>query len=237
MIRKATVATVLIAVFGLCVGLSTNANAQEKDDWMKPITKQGSAAFVFTINGLGSFGIGGPGLGAVPVPIQGDFNPRSPADSMMTLNGLGMKYFFSDDMALRVALGFNHSSRKDFDTSSFAPAMTAWGIGVGVEDHFRPLYSVSPYAGLQVKYASESADEQSNQNITYSGHTFGIGAFAGFDWFVTHGIAIGAEGGLGWMTSSFSQTLSGTGGSTTTGPDVSSIALAMDGLVHVVVYF
>ncbi len=234
MIRKAIVLLAFVGTFGLSIGLVTSARAQEKDDWTKPITKQGSAALLFTINGLGSFNVGAPGLGPVPAAITGNFSESSPSDSMATLMGAAFKYFVSDDLAVRILLGFNHSSRKALDTSSFAPGQTLWGIGAGAEMHFRPLYSTSPYVGAQITLASSSTDEPTNKDITYSGSAFGVEAFAGFDWFFTRGLAVGAEGGLGWMSSSFTSTLKG---KDTKGPVMSNIALATNGNVHVVVYF
>jgi hypothetical protein len=66
-------------------------------------------------------------------------------------------------------------------------------------------------------------------------------AVAGFDWFFTRGMAIGAEWGLGFTTSSSSTE---SGGTSVDGPSPNSIALGMvgsgisgSGSVHAVVYF
>lgn len=245
MTRKATMlkaVTVFIAVFGFALAVGSPAQAQEKEEWHKPITQKGSAALMFSIDGLGTFNVQAPGMIAVPVPFLGNF----PAgDSLMMLPGLGAKFFIADDLALRVMLGFNHTSAKATDTTetpstrNTLASSTAWGVGAGAEMHFRPLYSVTPYGGIQVMYVSSSTDEPTNADITYSGHNLGVQLFFGFDWFVTRGIAVGAEGGLGWQSWALDQKYSPKTGSSTevNGPVGSSIALAMNGLVHVVVYF
>ncbi|HEY6171479.1 MAG TPA: hypothetical protein VIX80_04380, partial [Candidatus Kapabacteria bacterium] len=43
----------------MVAGLATASFAQDTDDSPRPITKSGSAAWIFSINGVGDFGIGG----------------------------------------------------------------------------------------------------------------------------------------------------------------------------------
>jgi hypothetical protein len=246
MIRKASMLkaiAVFVAVFGFSLAVLSPAQAQEKDEWNKPITKSGSAALIFSIDGLGTFNVRAPGMISVPIPRTG--LSGSGLDSLMPLTGIGGKFFISDDLALRLGLGFNTMTSKAADTTAspsttnYLATTTAWGLGVGAEMHFRPLYSVSPYGGLQIMFASSSATEPSDEVTTYSGHSFGVQAFFGFDWFVTRGIALGAEGGLGWQTWGLERKFTPKTGTSTdfNGPVGSSIAIAMNGLVHVVVYF
>jgi hypothetical protein len=210
-----------LAVLAVLVGFSSSAFAQDDANIIRPITKQGSAAFMFTINGLGTFGLGAP-----------SFNPGLDAA------GFGFKYFLADDVALRVLLGFNSKSVDTPETSH-----TMFGVGVGAEYHFRPLYSTSPYIGAQIGFQSTS--DESVQNIlgtevtsTTTASKFNFSAFAGFDWFFTRGIAAGAEFGLGFTSESSSSEASGGGNSQESdGPATTTIALNSAGNVHLVVYF
>lgn len=208
-------------------GMARTTRAQTTDNGViQPLTAQGSAAFLFTINGLGSFGIGAPALG----DTAGTAAPF--------LFGVGGKWFLSDDLALRVLLGFDsHSGTPTVpDSTSAKQSSTAFGIGVGIEKHFRPLYSTSPYVGAQVSFASHSTDNgaSGDQEEKTSASTFGVTALAGFDWFFTHGIAAGAEVGLGFASTSNSVTV---GSKTSSYQSVANISLATGGDVHLVVYF
>jgi hypothetical protein len=211
--------TKILAACALLVVLSTATYAQDKDDIIRPITKGGSAAMMFTLSGIGTFGISGPVVG-----------------------GVGMKYFLSDDMALRVLIGLSNSTN---GADSIAPgkvAATDIGVGAGIEMHFRPLYSTSPYVGGQITFNSSSKTTtnwdtpvtKKDVDVKESGTTLGVGVFAGFDWFFTRGIALGGEMNLGFSTSSSSTT---SGSTTIDHPSSTSIALATGGSVHMVVYF
>jgi hypothetical protein len=215
-------------VLAFTFGLARTSFAQDADkDVIRPLTAQGSAAFMFTINGLGSFGIGSPAVGSDTVNGAGPL-----------VFGVGGKWFFSDDMALRVLLAFNTRSGDHSlaDTNSTKPSQSQFGIGAAVEKHFRPLYSTSPYAGLQVSFASASQDNGGSGNAErkFSSSTFGVAALAGFDWFFTRGIAAGAEMALGFTSTSNSATV---GSTTSNAQSVTTIALATGGDVHLVVYF
>jgi opacity protein-like surface antigen len=212
-----------LAVLAVVVGFAGSSFAQDNNnDIIRPITKQGSAAFLFTINGLGTFGVGtaslAPGLDNA---------------------GFGMKYFISDDFALRILLGFNSSSKDSSAQSPTPTSNTMFGIGIGGEYHFRPLYSTSPYVGAQLGFqsGSNSTGEGSAESV-HSTTAIGFSALAGFDWFFTRGIAIGAEYALGLVTRSGSTNPPGDGddiddaGTTDIG-----FGSQGSGNVHLVVYF
>lgn len=215
--------TMYAAALLVLVGLSTSLRAQtNENDIIRPITKSGSAAFLFTLQGLGTFGIGAPSIGT------GD---------NAVVAGAGMKYYFQDDMALRLLLAFNNSSHKTSDSSSSAkPGETNFGIGAGIEYHFRPLYSTSPYIGGQISFSQHATDN----DVSGAGskktkdNSFGVAALAGFDWFFTRGLAVGAEYSLGFATVGGSVT---NGSTTTDNPTDTYISLAGGGNVHMVVYF
>ncbi|MFI5201369.1 MAG: outer membrane beta-barrel protein [Candidatus Kapaibacterium sp.] len=230
MARSFTKIVAFAFVLAFTFGIARTSRAQDADkDVIKPLTAQGSAAFMFTISGLGSFGIGSPGLGSDTAgPI---------------LFGVGGKWYLADDLALRVLLALHtHSGNPNYpDSSSVKPSSTQFGIGVGVEKHFRPLYSTSPYVGAQISFADQSTDNGASGNAEFktSSSTFGVAALAGFDWFFTKGIAAGAEMALGFSTTSNSTTGPSESGSSVTAnkQSVTNIALATGGDVHLVVYF
>src|SRR3569623_883316 len=113
----------------IVLGLARVSFAHEStdNDIIRPITKQGSAGFLFAINGIGTFGISAPGIG---------FGNNAQY-------GVGMRYYLADDLALRVLLAFQNAST-DSNTLNGTPksSSTSFGIGAGIEHHFRPLYSI-----------------------------------------------------------------------------------------------
>ncbi len=205
-------------------GIARSSFAQDEDkDMVRPITKSGSAAMIFELAGLGSFGFSGPAVGPFGSAVGG-------------------KYFVSDGMDIFVLLGFNSTSGDTaaLSTQSAKPSMTVFGIGAGVEDHFRPLYSTSPYAGAMVTFGSKSTDDGNSGSLEHktSTSTFGVAAIAGFDWFFTHGLCLGGQMQLGFQSTSASTTGEQTEG-TPPGDrqSVTTIALFTGGSVHFDVYF
>ena len=210
----------------LVLGLASATRAQEaKEEIVRPITKQGSAAMMFTFQGFGSFGIASPVIGMPNgVPVF----------------GAGIKYFISDDMALRIGLGLATQSA---DTTEQGPSngflgykYTNYGLSVGVEMHRSPLWSVSPYWGAQINYSGSTYDNnrtgvflsKQQRNI------FGVGVFAGFDWFFTHALALGAEIPFGF-SSSGGQNTQGTAAATDV-PTTTSIGF-QGASAHFIAYF
>jgi hypothetical protein len=213
--------------FILVAGFALSAFAQDESNIIRPITKSGSAAFVFNISGLGAFGPTAPPIGSV----GGTF----------PVAGLGLKYYLSDDLAAKVLLAF---ATTDDGRDSLGTTSTAFGIGATVEMHFGPLYSTSPYAGLGIRFASGSQTTDiggTDTDAESSATQLSIMAVAGFDWFFTRGIAIGTEWGLGYTMTSTDD-----GVDATDEPSSSSIGIGMtnatgglsgSGSVHAVVYF
>jgi hypothetical protein len=219
------------AVFALGLGFvmaaapSTRAQDAEKDV-IQPITKAGSAAMIFELAGLGTFGISGPGISGLTTPA------------------VGMKYFISDGMALFVLAGLNTSSGNASvpDSTSAKQSSTGFGIAAGIQAHMRPLYSTSPYVGGVVSFGSSSTDDGASGNADKktSTSTFGVAAIAGFDWFFTRGLCLGGEASLGFSSTSSSITgpnAAETASVTTSGQSVTQIALATGASVHLNVYF
>lgn len=201
----------------LVAGLATASFSQ--DDAPKPITKSGSAAWLFSFNGLGSFGVGGLSVGT------GHSTPAYAA---------GFKTFISDDMAIRAMLGFSTSSSGHKDSTGGARSNTTMGIGAGIEMHAASLYSISPYFGAQVSYGMHGEKMESGSVENSEDYSqIGIGAFAGFDWYFAKGMFFGAEYMLGFSTASSSETFSG---NSVDNPSSTWIGIA-SGNVHLGVHF
>jgi outer membrane protein with beta-barrel domain len=228
--------TKLFAAFILVAGFALSAFAQDESNIIRPITKSGSAAFVFNISGLGAFGPAAQPIGTV-----------SDGSTSQAVAGAGLKYYLSDDLAAKILLAFAMTDNGiDADKGTNITA-TQLGIGAIIEVHFGPLYSTSPYAGGGIHFASGSATSKATVGSTTtessaSGTQITIMGVAGFDWFFTRGIAIGAEWGLGYTMNSSSSKVAGT---STDGPSPTSIGIGMTGTngisgsgsVHAVVYF
>lgn len=210
-------------------GITSASFAQEDANMAHPNTKAGSAAWLFTINGLGNFGLAGFGI-------------ASGATSVVP--AAGWKWYFSDDMALRALLGFGTTSTGEADVTKSPggkTSTTAYGIGVGVELHTHAVYSTSPYFGAQLSFGGAGAtNTQTSGSVTAetknSSTSLGIGVLAGFDWYFTKGLAVGGEYMLGFSTTS-SSTTGGTPSVTTDGPSSNNIGISNSGNVHLVVHF
>ncbi len=221
---KVTLVLLILAGF---VGMS-RAQGGEDNSIIRPSTKAGSAAWVFAFQGLSTLGMPAMNIG----------DPVTVGPSMVQVAGAGYKYYLSDDLALRAILGFGTSSNGDAEKGG-KNTYTNYGVAVGIEMHTRAVYSTSPYFGAQLSYAGGSSKNEvtsggTTTETSYSGSSFGIGVLAGFDWYFTHGLAVGAEYMLGFSSGSASATVAGT---TTDAPSTSAIAITNNGNVHLVVHF
>ncbi len=220
----------MVSVF-LIVGFATATLAQDDANMARPNTKAGSAAWIFSFGGLSTLGLNSLAIG----------------NNFGGVAAAGLKYYLSDDMALRALLGFSTgSSGADTIGPNYHNSATAVGIAVGIEMHTHAVYSTSPYFGAQISFGTGSNDQTINKSVDNqftevktSGTSFGIGVLAGFDWYFTKGIAVGGEYMLGFSTGSGSttKTLTSTGASTTTdNPSTTNIGIG-SGNVHLVVHF
>ncbi len=224
MSRSFTKIVAFAFVLTFTFGVARTSLAQDADNIIHPITKQGSMAMIFELAGIGTFGFSGPGILGLNTPA------------------VGGKYFISDDMALFVLAGLNTSSGSDStpSTTSAKQSLTQFGIAAGFQMHCRPLYSTSPYWGAMVSFSSTSYDDGASGDADEksSGTTFGVAAIAGFDWFFTRGLSLGGEVSLGFKSTSGSFTGPSESGSTTTDTQgTTTIALATNASVHLNVFF
>lgn len=194
---------------------ATLATAQDNADIIRPLTKSGSAAFVFTINGLGDFGLSGPVIGSSAMPtVQVDTAGNIVAfteGGNVVMPGIGFKYFVTDDMALRFGLAFRafEEGKEELDQRAMGGPTgkvqrNTTGINFGAEYHFRPLFSTSPYLGAAISFLTDNWKNtfRSTTLFNWKSTSFGVSAIGGFNWFFTRGLAIGAEYGLGFTSTS-----------------------------------
>ncbi len=199
------------------LGLASASQAQNADnDIIRPITQTGSAAFMFSLNGLGDFGFGGPIVGSTALTdgqiAAGQAGQVTGGSAVMP--GVGAKFFVSDNTALRVALAFRlyEDGKEEIGNSTVGGPgkvqRNTTGINFGGEYHFRPLYSTSPYLGALISFVTDNfkrtfTPTSGAQSITNLKSTsFGVGAVVGFNWFFTRGLALGGEYTLGFTSTS-----------------------------------
>jgi hypothetical protein len=197
------------------LGLASASYAQD-NDIIRPITQSGSAAFVFSLNGLGDFNIAGPIVGGTSLPdnIPASGTPTETQEGNLVVPGVGAKFFVSENTAIRLALAFRAFENGKEELGSNVTGgpgkvqRNTTGINLGGEYHFRPLYSTSPYIGALISFVTDNHKRVynpvggQNQTWNFKSTSFGVGAVAGFNWFFTRGIAVGAEYGLGFTTTS-----------------------------------
>lgn len=218
----------LLTVF-VIVAFAGSSFAQD-ENIIRPSTKQGSAAWLFSFGGLQTMS-----MAAMPIATTTGAGGAS-------VVGAGFKTYLSDDLALRALLGFTMNSSGDAGVAGGAEdSYTNIGIAVGVEMHTQAVYSTSPYFGAQLAFATTSHKHTTNGSpnleVTNSGSAFGIGLLAGFDWYFTRGIAVGAEYTLGFMSMSESAESSAAGATNPDIPGSTSIGISNGGAVHLVVHF
>jgi opacity protein-like surface antigen len=210
-----------VASLFLIAGFAAASFAQGEENITRPITKSGSMALMFDIGGFGTFGLGGMFIG------QSDMD-----DIDTKIYGVGAKYYISDNNAIRLLLAFSSHSGGEPSGQTVTSSSTL-GIAAQYEYHVGPLYSTSPYFGGGISYASTSASStpSSGTKATTSYSQFGVTAVAGFDWYFTRGLALGAEYHLGYFGNSESNTPSK---GDTASP--SNIGLGGGAEVHLVVH-
>ena len=141
----------------LCVALIVFSGLSVAQDNNK--TQSGSLGWMFSLSGLSNLG-------------AGNYN-----------GGVGMKYYFQDNCALRGGVGFSKTDipNQDNDPSSFE-------INGGLQYNYSSSGPVVGYFGGMVLFGSEKQTGQ-----TESSTLFGIAALAGAEWFPWNSVSLGAE--------------------------------------------
>ena len=134
---------------------------------------------------------------------------------LSTVGVLKGRYFFQDDLALRLTLGLSSPSVKstleetNHSLENKYRATTLY-FGLGVEKHFTGTDRLSPYVGAELHVGSYTTNAESNDTRTVGtivtktnqqikaapGFTFGGGLFMGADYYIAPKVFLGLEAGL-----------------------------------------
>jgi hypothetical protein len=194
----------LLAVLTLVLFASTLSFAQINKGWdgTKPEVYKGSKNFVFMYSPFVS-----PNLGSVYSGSFTEFEDTA-TTRINQLFGVGFQYYVTPEIALQFGLNFGYSKGEPTLTSATASmSSTTFGLSVDANYHFKALYSVSPYLGLNANFGMGSTTlEWTVANTTnkneYSGNSFGAGVNFGFDWYFTPGLSLGGKYTLGYAMNS-----------------------------------
>ncbi len=192
----------------LLIGLAVCSAAYSQDT--KPRTSSGDKALLFSISGFGTFGIGGAHVGNMPITTAGADTTFANIFGIRVatpLLGFGMKFYLSDNLALRAAVGGGSSTSftpRPGDTTGATDDVTDiyFGAAPALEFHLINAGPVSAYAGAVLNYSmvlhadgdASNPDEDHSQR-TYS--TFGGGALFGVEYFPWSAVSLSAEYQLG----------------------------------------
>lgn len=163
-----------------------------------------------------------PSAGTFGLEIQ--MNPFDQNGHTFSLDGLKARYFVTDNDAVRLKLGFDvtkNKSKADWDEKAYNSNTTGnVTLEFGYERHFDLAPRLSAYAGAQIGLVRDFAKGKSYadkdnyieyKNITAGGNDraafgFSIGAITGLDFYVYKSLYLGAELGLGVVSTKTSAT-------------------------------
>jgi|WetSurMetagenome_2_1015567.scaffolds.fasta_scaffold276038_2 hypothetical protein len=193
-------------------------------DGTKPEVYQGAKSLVFLYSPFVSTNFSGNFAGSIlPINANGTDTTLWPAASISQLYGIGFQYYVTHQISLVAGFNFGSSSTEYQYTGpahSLKISQTTFGFSVDGNYHFKSLYSVSPYLGLNVNIGMNSltADEVSG-GVTYtykcSNTVIGAGLNLGFDWYFTPGLSLGGKYTLGMQASTSGNEVTVTSGATT----------------------
>ena len=188
---------------------------------------------------------------ATEVSLTGGLNN---ADFNLNEGALKFRYFFKEDMALRLGLGLNSNKTEDIDdtnplnveTETFKSSTTT--LKLGIEKHFAGAERLSTYAGADLLIGFRGASYEFTDNTTTvevdgadtngntAGSSFGLGLFTGADYYITKKVFLGVEAGINFMAGKDKDiTVSSTGNPdvTTAGNKNAAIATQVVGGVRI----
>lgn len=186
-----------IIVALLLVGAALNfAQVNSNYDGPKPEVRQGSKSFIFMYTPFQS------NLNPVRISTVSDY-----PDDSIDLFGAGFRYFITNEIALGLGLNFGTASSELVfpNNDKEEVSATSFGVALDANYHFKPLYSVSPYVGINVNFGSYSVTfdetvEGTTESTEFTGSGFGAGLNFGFDWYFTEGLSLGGRYTLGFQS-------------------------------------
>ena len=137
------------------------------------------------------------------------------------------RYFFKDDMALRLGLGINSDKNEMIDNSDLLNTKTLINknssnlVNIGIEKHFAGAERLSTYAGADLLIGFNGASAEYTENgyslevdganldntLAVDGSNrattdFGFRLFTGADYYITKKVFLGVEAGLNFLAKS-----------------------------------
>lgn len=146
-------------------------------------------------------------------PFQSNLDPAYVStislydEENINLFGIGFRYFFTNEIGVTggLNLGTSSSSQEFANGDKEDISASTFGISADANYHFKALYSVSPYIGINLNFGSFSSTLEMTEDGTltkteYSGNGFGAGINFGFDWYFTPGLSLGGKYTLGFRS-------------------------------------
>jgi len=194
-------------LFSVCI-IVTNLVAQDtkNDITLKPVKKD--IGFSFNLTGL----INNMALSSM--------TDNSGNDAII------LRQYIDDDLAFRLGLGIKVNSGKWSTVDSVGSTLVEWDstfkkvdfyIAPGIEKHFLSAARLDPFVGMDIRLGKLGKSTMSSDRATTDtlgtgtleidgtlagGISMGLNFVAGFNYFFSHKICIGAEYSWGFMTNS-----------------------------------
>jgi opacity protein-like surface antigen len=214
--------------------LTLAASAQENAGNPLGGRRTGTTALLFSINGFGDFGVAPNLVGQTPLGNSGFDTLMSQLGQMMgqtfarPVYGIAMKFYLSDNIALRAGLGFNMQSENtpvpgDTTGEENTVSRMAFGIAPAVEVHVVQAGPISFYTGGGLSFATASSstgEGDEERSATQTG--IGVNALVGAEFYPWNNISLGAEYQVGAQINS---TSSEAGGESNDGPSSTTIGV------------
>lgn len=151
-----------------------------------------------------------------------NFSPFNSNDQAIGLESINVRWFIQPKLALRLGVQANYFSDKyDNEETGFNNLVAGsstflFGFLPGIEYHFEGTNRLSPYVGAEIYFfnfsAQAHAESDGDEFYTINGATdggdggfenrayneFGLSANAGFDYYFSKNIYVGAEFGYGF---------------------------------------
>lgn len=217
----------------ILLALAVAGNFAFAGDEVMPKTKEGDKALMFTINGFGDFGIASMPVGAVPsYDALGNLGSTN-------LAGFGMKYYISNNLAIRGTLAFTW---RDVSTPGIflgnpvgstdqEVTETMFGIMPGVQWHVATMGPVTGYVGGVALIGFWSGSFKGSvvpptvaTEDKASGTVFGVAGLIGAGFFPWDNISLDAEYHLAFTSSS--SKVEPAGAPSVDGPTTNQIAIS-----------
>lgn len=116
--------------------------------------------------------------------------------------GIGFQYYVTSNIALAIGFGMGMSSQTGVDSTQNDYSENTLGVNLEGNYHFKSLYGISPYLGLNVNFGtyswSKTTKTATSIETKTTGSSIGGGLNLGFDWYFTPGLSLGGRYTLGF---------------------------------------